>query len=71
MTDTPPYLNHSGLGWGIYTNLRKPPEGFDWVQSGNDWLYLRDYHGRFFYVNFEQKKTRCLFHFYNNLLIAL
>jgi hypothetical protein len=60
MTDTPPYLNYSALGWGIYTSLRKPPEGFDWVQSGNDWLYLRDYHGRFFYVNFEQKDALLL-----------
>jgi hypothetical protein len=54
MSEYPPYLYSSGLGFGIYTNLRQAPEGFEWIQGINEWLYLRDEFGRLWYVNLEQ-----------------
>jgi len=57
MTETPPYLCTSGLGFGLYTSLRQAPEGFQWVQGRNEWLYLRDQYQRLWYVNLEQPEA--------------
>lgn len=55
MTEYPPYLGYSGLAHGVYTNLGEPPEGFEWVHGQNQWLFLRDEFGRFYYVKFQDR----------------
>lgn len=55
MTEDPPYTSYSSLGFGVYTNLGEPPVGFEWIQGVNQWLFLRDQFGRFYYVNLEQR----------------
>ena len=47
-----PYESNGRLAFGVYSSLPKLPQGYDWIMRHNDWLYVRDEHSRFYYVDF-------------------
>ena len=50
MNPEPPYFLPHTFAHGEYTRLPPPPDGMEWIHRRDDWLYLRDQWGRFFYV---------------------
>lgn len=52
MTPVSPSSYYSTLGYGVYTTLPRLPAGWAWIQKNNDWLFVRDDLGRFWFVDF-------------------